>query len=99
MDSAKEFLPYLELATAVVSGTLAVVLASSARRLAGRGWLIASVTIALAGSPVDRLLSLVGSHAEEPQQVYQWFEVLHLLWAFEAGGFGMFLFALWRSSR
>jgi len=99
MNNAKELLPYLYLFTGLISSILALALASSARSLVGRGWLIASAALTLLSRPAFQIISLIAQHSDEPRQVFSWNGVFTLLALFGTACFGMFLFSIWSSPR
>jgi len=99
MENLKDILPYVQLTMAVVSSILVLVLASSARNLIGREWLIAYAVLTLVTWPGFWILSLIAQHSENRFQIYSWNDVLHLFTLFATACFGLFLFSNWAQSR
>jgi uncharacterized membrane protein YhaH (DUF805 family) len=100
-NTYKEIFPYVSLFATCVSSILALVIACTIRRLAGRGWLIASVALTLISRAAFQIISLLArSHGySSSREVYQWFDVANLLPLFGTACFGLFLFANWSASR
>lgn len=97
MKDVKEFFPYVQLIMALMSATLAVVLASSVKNVTAKGWLIAYTVIALVTWPSFLIVSLIAQHSGS-SEIYHWYDVLGLPGLFGTACFGLFLFSNWSKS-
>ncbi|MDZ7413364.1 MAG: DUF805 domain-containing protein [candidate division KSB1 bacterium] len=99
MNNATE-LHYIALLTPLISVILQLALASSARSLVGRGWLIASAALTLLSSMASRILSLlIDQRLSYREELFRWYDVAALPTYFSVACFGMFLFSIWSGSR
>jgi uncharacterized membrane protein YhaH (DUF805 family) len=78
---------------------LAVVLLNSTKNLIGKKWLLASVIITLVALSIVLIIGIIAQHSEDPTKIYQWYDVVTLLYAFGTTCFGFFLFVVWSNSR
>ena len=100
MDNVKELLPYVNFVMMIVPSILAVVLASSARNLIGKGWLVAAVVITLVTRPVFSIMHLISNrYGLSIQQSVSWYSVLNLVVVFGTACFVFFLLSNWIVSR
>jgi len=99
MNNVNEFFPYVQLMMALVASILALVLASSAKNLIGKEWLVASTSITLITWPSFLIISLIARHSDNAQQIYRWYDVFNLFVLFGTACFGLFLFSNWSRSR
>ena len=100
MDNVTELLPYVNFVMMIVPSILAVVLASSARNLIGKGWLVAAVVITLVTRPVFSIMHLISNrYGLSIQQSVSWYSVLNLVVVFGTACFVFFLLSNWIVSR
>ena len=85
--------------TAIVSIILAVVLVYSAKNLAGKKWLLASVIITSVMILAFPIIHLISQYLDNTREVYQWYQVFHVLSLFGTACFEIFLFIIWSNSR
>jgi uncharacterized membrane protein YhaH (DUF805 family) len=96
----RELFGYAYPAMTIVSSVLAIVLATLARKLAGKGWLIAFTVLSFAGFVGGEIVQFVIRHAGYGMQgMFQWYAVVALFYRFGTACLGLFLLSNYAVAR